>query len=314
MLPAVELIDVTKTYPTGFLHLGRRNALQGFNLRVQPGETFGLIGPNGAGKTTAFSLIFGFTQADSGSVTILGSSPRALGWKTRAGYLPEQPFVHDFLTPLESLENAGRLLGLAPGYVRRHAHHWVERVDLARDSGRRVGRLSKGMKQRLAIALALFGDPEFIVLDEPMSGLDPLGRALVRELIQELRVRERTTIFSTHILQDAEALCDRVGLISNGRLLAAGSLGELLESRADRFEITLSGPESLLRQVPNAVALPGSMHYRAVVPHHDLGRSLSDLERKGCRIVSVQPQHESLDELFARRIEGSMQTRGDRPS
>ncbi len=298
---AIEFIEVRKSHPFGFLHLSRRFALQSLTLQVQSGETFGLIGPNGAGKTTAFSLIFGFTHADSGSVRVLGSPPRSLVWKTHAAYLPEQPFLHEFLTPLESLENAGRLLGLPGAVASRRARHWLERMDIGTSAHRVVRYLSKGMRQRLAVALCLVGEPQLLVLDEPMSGLDPIGRALIRELVQELRGAGRTILFSTHALLDAEALCDRVGLIANGRLLAEGSLDDLLGARAEQFEITLAGPPTVVLN-SNATPLHGSGYYRAVVHRNDLGRSIADFEAKGGSVVSVQAQRESLDQLFARKL------------
>ncbi len=305
MPSAIEFLEVRKSHPVGFLHLSRRFALQGLTLRVQSGETFGLLGPNGAGKTTAFSLIFGFTHADSGSVRVLGSSPHSLEWKTHAAYLPEQPFLHEFLTPLESLKNAGRLLGLPGDVASRRARHWLERMDIESSAHRVVRYLSKGMRQRLAVALCLVGEPQLLVLDEPMSGLDPIGRALIRDLVQELRNGGRTILFSTHVLQDAEALCDRVGLIANGRLLAEGSLDDLLGARAEQFEITLAGPPAVFLDAPDATPLQGSGYYRAVVHRKDLGRSIADFEAKGGSVVSVQAQRESLDQLFARKLSTS---------
>ncbi len=302
MPAALQLVRVTKSYPAGFLHLKRREALRALSLSVETGETLGILGPNGAGKTTTFSLVFGFSRPDSGSVTVLGSAPQELAWKARAGYLPEQPFVHDFLTPKELLENTGRLLGLPSSESRRRAGFWLDRVDLASSAKTRSGRLSKGMRQRLALSLAFFGDPDFIVLDEPMSGLDPPGRALVRGLIQEFRGRERTIIFSTHILQDAEALCDRVALLSGGCLLAEGSLDDILGTRADFLEITMEGPPGVMGQIPKATPVPGSRHYKTIVPASALGRSVEEIQSRGCGIVGIHPRPESLDELFARRI------------
>lgn len=285
----LEFQDVRKSYGVGFLHLRRRAALNGLSFQVKPGECYGLIGPNGAGKTTAFSLVFGFSFPDAGEVRVLGSTPEATDWKRRVAYVPEQPYLHEFLTVREGIELAADLHGLGGAARRDAVRRWLDRVEMTAHADRRIAGISKGMKQRVALAMALLTDPEFIVLDEPTSGLDPLGRALVRDLMREIREAGRTVLFSTHILSDAEDLCDRVGFIAAGRLIAEGRLDDLLDADANEFEVVYgeAGGGSLSRSLVGREALP---------------RALADLAARGCRIVSAEPKRSSLDELFARRF------------
>src|SRR5262245_33404573 len=239
--PAVSISNLKKSYRVGFLAQGSRPALVDLSLEVQPGEIFGYLGPNGAGKTTTLKILMGLAFADSGSASILGLPLESEGWRHRVGYLPEHPYFYDYLTASEYLDYVGRLFGLEVKERRERARSLLDRVGLASAADISVRRYSKGMCQRLGIAQALLNDPELVFLDEPMSGLDPVGRRLVRELILELRARGRTIFFSTHILSDAEALCDRVALMRSGRLVSIGRLDQILDQGISGVEVLLSG-------------------------------------------------------------------------
>jgi ABC-2 type transport system ATP-binding protein len=197
---------------------------------VEKGEVFGLLGPNGAGKTTTLKMMMGLIRIDGGSIRLLGKSAAEHRARTLVGYLPENPYFHEYLTPRELLDFYGRLCGLSSAQIAEHRDHLIERVGLAHAATRPLRKFSKGMLQRIGIAQALISRPEFLILDEPMSGLDPIGRKFVMDLMQELRARGVTILFSSHILSDVERLCDRVVILNQGRKVAEGTLAELLKT------------------------------------------------------------------------------------
>src|SRR5436309_5860560 len=244
--PALETSGLSKSYPTGVLHQGRRSALEELTLSVPRGEVFGYLGPNGAGKTTTRKLPLGLLRADRGSARVLGVPHTERAWRYRAGYLPENPYLYDYLTPQEYLDYAGRLFGMPASERRGRSAQLLRRVGLAGSARVPMRRVSKGMLQRAGLAQALLNDPELVILDEPMTGLDPIGRHMVKELILELREQGRTVFFSTHILADAESLCDRVGLLRGGRLVTVGRLDEILRIDVDHLEVLLSGVDGAL--------------------------------------------------------------------
>jgi ABC-2 type transport system ATP-binding protein len=240
--PALETSGLSKSYPTGALHRGRRPALEELTLSVSRGEVFGYLGPNGAGKTTTLKLLLGLLRADRGSARVLGVPHTERAWRYRAGYLPENPYLYDYLTPQEYLDYAGRLFGMPSAERRERSRQVLQRVGLAESARVPMRRFSKGMLQRAGLAQALLNDPELVFLDEPMSGLDPIGRHMVKEVILDLRSRGRTVFFSTHILSDAESLCDRVALLRDGRLVTVGRLDARSAARAQ-------GPPCARREV-----------------------------------------------------------------
>src|SRR6185369_7415844 len=222
-------------------------AVRGVSFEVESGDIFGFLGPNGAGKTTTIKMLTGLIAPTGGSATIFGEpvpSPRAM---RRVGFLPENPYIYPYLTPTEFVELCARLSGLSSGAARARARTVLDQVGILYAADRPVGRLSKGMLQRTGLAAALVADPELLILDEPMSGLDPVGRKEVRDLIVEERRRGRTIFFSTHILNDVESLCDRVTILRRGQVVVSGWLDALLRRDARRTEITLAGEYASLR-------------------------------------------------------------------
>ena len=308
--PAVEIAGLSKSYPTGWMHRGRRTALADLTLSVPRGEVFGYLGPNGSGKTTTLKVLMGLLRADRGSARVLGEPHTARAWRYRAGYLPENPYLYDYLTPVEYLDYAGQLLGIAAVDRRGRAHRLLERVGLADAARVPMRRFSKGMLQRAGLAQALLNDPELVILDEPMTGLDPIGRHMVKELILELREQGRTVFFSTHILADAESLCDRVGLLRGGRLVTVGRLDEILRIDVDHLEVLLSGVDGALLD-----RLPGLKGRRALgerwslqVEEASLACLVKSVQQAGGRVLSVQPVRESLEEYFLRQVGGGTET------
>ncbi len=221
----IEFNDVHKTY-----RLDRQKkvtALTSLTLSVSSQEVFGCIGPNGAGKSTTIKLLLDLIRPDSGSITINGHPANNEASRARVGYLPENPYIYDFLTASEYLAYSGRLSGMSPAAIKLRSEELLTKLKLDQAAKRRISGYSKGMQQRTAIAAALIHDPELVVLDEPMSGLDPLGRKLIFDLIAELKAGGKTVFISSHVLTDIERLCDRVGIIVQGSLRYQGGVSEL---------------------------------------------------------------------------------------
>lgn len=304
--PAVEIAGLSKAYPTGPLHRGRRGALHDLTLTVPRGEVFGYLGPNGSGKTTTLKLLLGLLRPDRGTARILGEPLASRAWRYRAGYLPENPYLYDYLTPVEYLDYAGRLFGLPPAERRDRARQVIERVGLAASARVPMRRFSKGMLQRAGLAQALLNDPELVFLDEPMSGLDPIGRHMVKDVILDLRRRGRTVFFSTHILSDAESLCDRVALLRAGRLVTVGRLHEILRIDVSHLEVLVSGVDGArLDQLPGLKGRQAlGERWSLQVEEASLGELVQGVQRAGGRVLSVQPIRESLEEYFLRQVGG----------
>ncbi len=303
--PAVSLSNLSKSYRVGFLARGSRPALQGLSFEVETGEIFGYLGPNGSGKTTTLKILMGLSFAEGGTASVLGLPLDDHGWRGRVGYLPEHPYFYDYLTASEYLDYVGQLFGQARETRRERARQLLERVRLTSVAKLPVGRYSKGMCQRLGIAQALMNDPELVFLDEPMSGLDPIGRRLVCDLILELKAQGRTVFFSTHILSDAETLCDRVALLRSGRLLSVGRLDEILDQDVSHFEVLVSGGEaSAIERIVSGVRERKAMGERTKldVEESALGGILSAAVQSGARILSVQPVRQSLEDYFVREM------------
>jgi ABC-2 type transport system ATP-binding protein len=220
----LELSGISKSYRT---HLSLRKywILRGLSLSVRAGEIFGFVGTNGAGKTTTIKLALGLTFPDCGSIKLFGRPALRPAVRAKVGFLPENPYFYDYLTGAEFLDFHARLFGLSAADRRRRAVDLLERVGLANRGDRQLRYYSKGMLQRIGLAQALINDPELVILDEPMSGLDPIGRREVRDLILELKASGRTVFFSSHILSDTELICDRVGIIVRGSMKTVGKGG-----------------------------------------------------------------------------------------
>jgi ABC-2 type transport system ATP-binding protein len=301
----LEVENLSKSFKTGFLGRLTQPALAGLTLQVVKGEVFGYLGPNGSGKTTTLKVLMGLVAADGGTARILGVPLHDPAWRHRIGFLPEQPYFYDYLTPAEYLGYVGRLCGQSRSANRERARSLIHRVGLESSWDVPMRRFSKGMLQRVGIAQALVNDPELVFLDEPMSGLDPIGRRMVRDVILDLKREGRTVFFSTHILPDAEALCDRVALLRAGRLLKVGRLDEILDQQISHFEVLLSGGGG------GDVVSPGvrirerlGERRRLDVEESALTSVLQAATQGGARVLSVQPIRQSLEDFFFSELGG----------
>ncbi|MFB0503253.1 MAG: ABC transporter ATP-binding protein [Candidatus Bathyarchaeia archaeon] len=220
--PAVELVRVAKQYADVI-------AVDYIDLDVKRGEIFGLLGPNGSGKTTVLKTILGLVKPDSGSVKVLGINVEddPVGVKRRVGYVPESPRIYEFLTGLEFLDLTGDIYGLSPSEKKRRIDEYLDALELEGREGDMISSYSQGMKQKVAVISALMHRPELLLLDEPLNALDPRSARIVKDLLRELSLKGVTAIMSTHILEIAQAMCDRIGIMYEGRLLALGTMEEL---------------------------------------------------------------------------------------
>src|SRR4029077_16968410 len=229
---AIEIDNLTKDYPHGFLHLKSKRSLEGLTMQVEDGEVFGFLGPNGAGKSTTIKLLMRLIFPTAGSARILGRPISDIEMLRDIGYLPEQPYFYDYLTAEELLDYFARFHDFSGSERHERVEGMLKKVGLESAGRIQLRKYSKGMLQRVGLAQAILHDPQVVILDEPMSGLDPIGRREVRDIILELKREGRTVMFSTHVLSDAEMLCDRVGVIVGGKLRGVGAPGEIVEMKA----------------------------------------------------------------------------------
>ena len=311
MQAQVRAEALSKTYRVGFF-ARRVRAVEDLSFEVRAGEIFGLLGPNGAGKTTALKMLLGFVKPTSGHAFIAGQRVGTVASRRELGYLPENPALYEFLRGDEYLVFAGRLCGLSRADARKRTAEMLERVGLAGRADRPIRKFSKGMVQRLALAQALVGDPRIAILDEPMSGLDPIGRKDVRDLILQLRDEGRTVLFSTHILSDVEAICDRVGILVEGRLTDCGALADLVAPEARAVELVVENvPPDLVARLQQDGTRVLQRDRATVLTFRDEGRAraaLSAAVSSGATIVSLTPHRRSLEELFISRARGKAAT------
>ena len=302
-MPAIEILGLKKTYSVGFWHKQPKQALKPLHLSVEQGEIFGFLGPNGAGKTTTLKLLMGLIFPSGGSARILGldlNDPRV---KAQIGFLPEQPYFYDYLTAAELLEYYGRLSGVPAKACRSKVQDVLSKVGLPDVGGLQLRKFSKGMLQRVGIAQAILHDPKVVFLDEPMSGLDPMGRREVRDLIEQLKKEGKTVFFSTHILSDAEALCDRVAIIHLGELRGVGVVADLTSSMHGQVELIWQGAS-----VPAAMAALGAEWYvrgdnvRALLPEEKQEEALEIIRREHLRLVSLTPLRATLEDYFLQKL------------
>jgi ABC-2 type transport system ATP-binding protein len=295
--------ELKKTFRLGFFRK-RVDAVRGVSFTVKRGEIFGFLGPNGAGKTTTLKLLMGLIFPSSGRAEVLGRPVPDRQAQRKVGYLPETPYFYEYLTPEEFLDFAGALCDVPAAARRRRADALLTRVGLDHARGRPLRKFSKGMLQRIGIAQALMGDPEIVVLDEPMTGLDPLGRKDVRDLILELRREGKTVMFSTHILPDVEMTCDRVAIVVGGRVASVGRLATLLSPRVLSTEVVLKpAPGGALPALPDgAHRLPATDDVALELPADaNVDAFLRAALALGAVVLSVTPRRESLEDLFVRQ-------------
>ncbi len=301
---AIEIENLTKDYPFGFLHLKKKRSLEGLTMQVESGEVFGFLGPNGAGKSTTIKLLVGLIFPEAGTARILGKPITDIEMHREIGYLPEQPYFYDYLTAAEVLDYFARFHDLTAADRGERVGCMLKKVGLETARKIQLRKYSKGMLQRVGLAQAILHDPKVVILDEPMSGLDPIGRREVRDIILELKRDGKTVLFSTHILSDAEMLCDRVGVIVGGKLRGVGAPGEIVGMKAHGMEILFELPGSSA----NAAAVVAKAtrtgdRYRQQVAEEELYGALEQLRGAGAKILSVTQIKASLEEYFMNLIE-----------
>jgi ABC-2 type transport system ATP-binding protein len=305
---AIDVRDLRKTYRTP-LRRKKVEALRGVTFSVTRGQIFGFVGPNGAGKTTTIRALMGLLRPTAGAATILGHAIPSRAARARLGFLPESPYFYDYLTVGELLDLAGRLFGLPHCVRRKRAVELIDRVGLGRARGQALKKYSKGMLQRAGLAQALMNDPELVVLDEPMSGLDPIGRKEVRDLIIELREQGKTVFFSSHILTDIEAIADHVAIIARGQLQAQGTPAELIQRTVLGIDVTvrIAADAELDALVEGASRVRRAADELSLTlpADADVDAWLSAARDKGAKVVAVTPRHETLEDLFLRQIAGA---------
>jgi ABC-2 type transport system ATP-binding protein len=304
---AIRTHDLTKDFRIGFWRPRPYRAVHGVNLEVAQGDVFGFLGPNGAGKTTTLKLLMQLIYPTSGSAEILGRPAGDIAVKRRIGYLPESPYFYDYLTAEELLLYFAKLFGYGREDRRRRVSTLLDEVGIGAERRLQLRKFSKGMIQRVGIAQALLNDPEVVFLDEPMSGLDPLGRREVRNLILQLRHRGCTVFFSSHVLSDAEALCNRVAILAHGRLVASGRIADLQAFQLRGWELVVANvaPELLERHRIRVLRVTplGEHRYTLELPLEPAPELLlRDLLAGGARLVSLNPVRDTLEDFFVRKI------------
>ncbi len=307
MTPALSTSELTKDYAVGFWRKRPYRALDRLTLEVAPGEVFGFLGPNGAGKTTTLKLLLQLVFPTSGRGEILGRPLGDVSVKRRIGYLPENPYFYDYLTAQELLIYFAGLFGYSAAESRTRASRLLDEVGIGAERRLQLRKFSKGMLQRVGIAQALINEPELVILDEPMSGLDPLGRRDVRQLILRLRDRGCTVFFSSHVLSDAEALCSRVGVLAKGRLVASGHLTDMIAFRATGWELVVGGldPAGIERLGPRIRKATPIGEGRSVLelpldPPPE--RLLAELVAGGAHFISLNPIRQTLEDFFVQQV------------
>jgi ABC-2 type transport system ATP-binding protein len=303
---ALEIKNLTKDYPIGFWKKRLVRSLNKLNLEVEQGEVFGFLGPNGAGKTTTLKILMRLIFPTAGEAQILGRPLDDMQMRSRIGYLPEQPYFYDYLTAREFLVYCARIFDMPRDLAAKRTEELLARVGLSEAADKHLRKFSKGMQQRVGLAQALINDPDVLFLDEPMSGLDPLGRREVRDLIASLHQQGKTVFFSSHVLSDVEALCDRVAILNHGNLIECGKLSEILRSHKNEMEIVVTGISEVTMQEVRHLAqtvmpTPEGARLR-VQTGYEVERVLAIVHRGSGRLVSVNPVRESLEDLFMREV------------
>ena len=307
MPAAIETEALTKDYHIGFWRPRPYRALDALTLRVEPGEVFGFLGPNGAGKSTTLKLLMQLIYPTSGSAQILGRPVGDLDVRRRIGFLAENPYYYDYLTPEELLAYFAGLFGYSGADLRARVSRVLDEVGLAGQRRMRLRQLSKGLLQRVGLAQALINDPELVFLDEPMSGLDPLGRRQVRDLILKLRERGCTVFFSSHILSDAETLCSRVGIMAQGRLVASGRVSDMLAFELKGWELVVAdlsddASRSLAQRARSITPIAHGRFTVDLPPDLPPETLVADLRAMGATLISLNPVRETLEDYFVQQV------------
>jgi ABC-2 type transport system ATP-binding protein len=313
---AIQCKGLRKVYRSGFLRR-RRVALDSLDLVVPTGGIFGFIGHNGAGKTTTIKLLMGLARPTAGDASLLGQPIGVTSALARIGYLPERPYFYDYLTAAEFLDFYARLFGLPSATRRERTERLLKLVELDDWADAQLRTFSKGMLQRIGVAQALINDPSLVVLDEPMSGLDPSGRRLIRNLILGMRDQGRTVFFSSHILSDVELICDRIGILVQGRLHYTGGVAELLEQHSNRVELRAEDVSDELARSLEERSLQADRHGAQWLVRCNEGDQAHELLQlvtgSGARVISVTPLRPSLEDLFVEELSGTGAPSEERP-
>lgn len=303
-MSVIEISNLTKDYEVGFLRKRKVRALDGLSLSIDSGQIFGFLGANGAGKTTTLKLLMRLIFPTTGSARILGHDIQDVRMHQRIGYLPENPYFYDYLTAREFLDYCAQIFGFPAAVRKKRAADLLARVKL--DEKRwdtQLRKFSKGMLQRVGLAQSLVNDPEIVFLDEPMSGLDPVGRREVRDLIGAMRDEGKTVFMCSHILSDIEVLCDRVAILKKGKLAQVGYLDELRRKTEgpNRMEVMAAGTDAdaLHKHLPGVEIAPTPRGLRIEIACEDeIEKVIAALRQTGGKVVSIQPVKQSLEELF----------------
>jgi ABC-2 type transport system ATP-binding protein len=302
----LEVDNLHKTFRIGFFRK-RIEAVRGVGFKVKRGEIFGFVGPNGAGKTTSIKMMLQLIYPDRGSVKIFGMPTGDPAARARLGYLPENPYIYTYLRPLEFLDLCGQLTRLDGPTRRRRSHELVERLGLSHALDRPIGRFSKGMMQRLGVCQALLHEPELLILDEPFSGLDPIGRKDIRDILLEQKAAGKTLLFTSHVLSDVELLCTRVAIVQRGALVACGALRDLLQQDIRRVEIELTEVSPELLGLLEQAAARVRVLDRHVTVGLDGDAKVPELLKlaveRGAQVNAVIPHRETLEDLFVRKAQ-----------
>lgn len=297
----LELQDVEKSLPFGFW-LQKKPVLKGVSLSVREGEIYGFLGPNGAGKTTSIKCLLGLLHPDAGSVSLFGEPGPTLAARRRLGYLPEQPYFYQHLKGRELLQYFGRLFGMRGAPLRSKTDELLELVGLGGDGDKALGQYSKGMLQRLGVAQALINDPDLVILDEPMSGLDPIGRREVKDLIMSVKKRGATVFFSSHILSDAEELCDRVCLLVDGKLRLEAPLDDLLDERVEYWQAVSEDVDPGTLPGFEPVATQGDLTFYRLSDEEEVDRWVDQVRAAGGSVYRMTPHRATLEDYFVAKV------------
>lgn len=298
---AIRAQGLSKNYKVGFFQSKTVRALQGLDLEVASGQVFGLLGPNGAGKSTTIKILMNLVHASSGTLSIFGRDPRERAARSNVGFVPENPAPYEYLSGAEFIRLAGRLVGLSGAELDSRVNEVLGAVEMSRAAKLHIRRYSKGMVQRIALAQALINKPKLLVLDEPTSGLDPLGRRLMRDLILEERRKGTTVLFCTHIISDAESLCDRLVVLVGGRKVREGSVAELLSGQVPSLEVVVEGLNAQQLSglgVTHELSQQQGERLLLKASDRDLQALIAAVQKSSGRVTRIQPSRFSLEDLF----------------
>jgi ABC-2 type transport system ATP-binding protein len=299
--PVLQVDNLVKTFKIGF---ARKvvHAVRGISLEANQGEIFGFLGPNGAGKTTTIKMCTDLIRPSSGTIRLFGKAPSSAAARGRLGYLPEQPYFYDYLKPEEILDFFGKLYGLSSTVRKKRTEALLDQVGLGHARGRTLRKFSKGMLQRVGLAQALISEPDLVILDEPLSGLDPIGRKELKDIISSLKNKGTTVFFSSHILADIELLCDKIAIIDQGKLKYTGPTRELIEQGHDEVEIIATGlKEEFLAELESYFSVQRFGETVKMVGSREHSSStVTRIIESGGKVRSVIPRSETLEEIFVK--------------